>query len=466
MNDRLEVTVHDGLVTGLAPAKDLFEETLYDAHAARLHAYCWSLVGDDAPEALKDTFVAVSRLGAPRGDAVPWLYALARAACYRRGAFDHAFDSRRDSDPLMRAAAHLRAEQREVLVLSAGEWLETPQFARLLGVAPDTVRQMIQVAASQLERAVLDTLIREPMSTRHDDVIAAFEKGRLPALLAGRAPTRPPALLRAEVLAGVCRPVAEPLAASGKDTEAAVAGRASSEDRKAGGSRAGSTAAASGPLIVIDAGQRTRTTGPAGRRKKRAVEAAGLAAALAAAAGVLVAFPSADGQSTGDLAALVPGNGGSGHAIATRSGAPTGTSTAPEISGSVPFGHVTGMSPTPPPASPNGVGLPFWPGPGRGSLPIPAPGVSLPHPVPPATGGHPTPPSTPRPSTPPSTPPSDPPSTPPPSPSTPPPSTPPPSSTPAPVPSEPADPAPAPTKHPEPGPSESASESTGGSAAP
>src|SRR5262245_6428506 len=146
-------------------------ETLYDAHAPRLYAYCWSLVGDETPEALKNTFTAAVRLGRPRGDEVLWLYALARAACLRRGALERVHSDAYDPDPLRRAAAALRAEQREVLLLSAGVWLKAPDIARLLGLAPDTVRQLIQSARTRLERAVLDTLIHRPTATAgHDDI--------------------------------------------------------------------------------------------------------------------------------------------------------------------------------------------------------------------------------------------------------------------------------------------------------
>ncbi|HEX2313357.1 MAG TPA: sigma factor, partial [Thermomonospora sp.] len=108
-------------------------EALYDAHAVRLHTYCWSLVGDGADDAVRDTYVAAVQ-HPPRGDAVLWLYALARSACLDRGALDRAFApmAARHPDPMLRAAAGLRADHREVLVLSGGEWLDVPDIALLL----------------------------------------------------------------------------------------------------------------------------------------------------------------------------------------------------------------------------------------------------------------------------------------------------------------------------------------------
>src|SRR5262245_13846432 len=95
--------------------------SLYDVHAARLYSYCWSLLGEqEAAAAVADTFAAAVHQP-PRGDSVLWLYSLSRAACADRGAFTRdpgpVFDV---ADPLLRAAGGLRADHREVLLLSAG----------------------------------------------------------------------------------------------------------------------------------------------------------------------------------------------------------------------------------------------------------------------------------------------------------------------------------------------------------
>jgi DNA-directed RNA polymerase specialized sigma24 family protein len=336
----LEVTVYDGQETARPTATDpehnLLEQTLYDAHAARLYAYCWSLVGDDAPEALKDTFAAAGRLGDPRGDTLLWLYALARTACLRRGGHDPAFGRAHDPDPLRRAAGRLRASHREALVLSAGDWLDAPDIARLLGVAIDTVRQLIQTAGAQLERAVLDALMHEPMSARHDDVIAAFEKGRLPELLARRAPAQPPALLRAEILPYAGPPVtpARPL----PDTTPGTAPLPATSPQM--------------PLVVIGA-QRTATTAhSAGRRSRRIARTAGLAAAAAAAAGLFAAWPSTGGEPNGLTAAAPTPTGYSASLTST----PDHLGSDPANSVAAPFSHVPGITPPARPAWPDGAG--------------------------------------------------------------------------------------------------------------
>jgi len=168
-------------------------EALYDAHAARIYAYCWALVGDGADAATRDTFVAAMQ-HPPHGDAVLWMYALARSVCLEHGALSGAFSpggaarrAGRSPDPLLRAAARLRADHREVLLLSVGQWLDEPDIAVVLGVAPDTVRQLLHTARVRLERAVVDLLMREPGSPYDQEIITAFERGMLPRLLARRA---------------------------------------------------------------------------------------------------------------------------------------------------------------------------------------------------------------------------------------------------------------------------------------
>ncbi|WP_425549467.1 RNA polymerase sigma factor, partial [Actinomadura miaoliensis] len=225
---------------------------LYDAHAARLYAYCWSLVGDRAAaDAVTSTFVATVR-HPPRGDTVLWLYALARSACLERGALgglpDGVFQSRPPSprpaagqgDPLLRAAAGLRADHREVLLLWAGEWLEIDDIARVVGVAPDTARGLLHAARIRLERAVLDALMRAPAGTRtHLELIGAFEKGRLPQLLARRAPAQPPRELRERVLAACEAEARRPLPSVTATSPLVVIGAEAAPEPAPSGARRG-----------------------------------------------------------------------------------------------------------------------------------------------------------------------------------------------------------------------------------
>ncbi|TYK48951.1 RNA polymerase sigma factor [Actinomadura decatromicini] len=262
--------------------------SLYDAHADRLYAYCWSLLGDrDAPAAVGDAFAAAVH-HPPRGDRVLWLYSLARSACAERGAFTgpagRAAGRREEplfaaSDPLLRAAAGLRSDHREVLLLWAGEWLEPHDIALVLGIAPDTVAQLLNAARTRLERAVLDFLMRGTTEPRLD-LISAFEKGRLPQLLARRAPSGAPRELRHRVLAACEAEASRPLP----------------------------TVAAPSPLIVIGSEQgrpgRSGPDAPAGPLSKGLGAAAGLAAAAAAVVGLLASWPTS-GKGEG-AASLVP----------------------------------------------------------------------------------------------------------------------------------------------------------------
>ncbi|XRQ16919.1 RNA polymerase sigma factor [Actinomadura welshii] len=251
--------------------------SLYDAHADRLYAHCWSLVGDQlAAAAVGDAFTAAVHRP-PRGDTVLWLYSLSRSACAERGAFSGNLDGRggvlfAGSDPLLRAAGALRSDHREVLLLWAGEWLEPHDIARVLGIAPDTVLQLLEAARTRLERSVLDLLMRGTTEAQHD-LITAFEKKRLPRLLARRAPARAPGWLRDRVLEACADEAVRPLP----------------------------TVTAPSPLVVIGAdrprhghrdGERARR-GLSGGVHKGLGAAAGVAASAAAVIGLLATWPSA-----------------------------------------------------------------------------------------------------------------------------------------------------------------------------
>ncbi|XVQ12984.1 sigma factor-like helix-turn-helix DNA-binding protein [Spirillospora sp. CA-255316] len=330
--------------------------TLYDAHADRLLAHCWSLLGDEgAADAVRDAFVAAVR-HPPRGDIVLWLYALSRSACAERGAFTGTprpvFGTGRPvaADPLLRAVGELRPDHREALLLHAGEWLEVPDIARVLGIAPDTVRGLLHAARTRLERAVVDQLMHGAPGD-HRDVITAFEKGRLPHLLARRAPVRPPSWLRDRVLeaceAGATRPLTEitspsPLVVIGSEV-AAPPGR----DRT---------------------GRRTRIKGVGAM--------AGMAASVAAAAGLLVSWPSAKSDGVN---AIVPSAGNSPTGSPDPSGLVTDSGGATPERGN---GTGTGTPPEPSPATqdqrptstaPRGTGSNNGAGGGTGSEPAAPP---------------------------------------------------------------------------------------------
>jgi hypothetical protein len=203
---------------------------LYDTQAVRLHAYCWSLVGEQAASAVRDVFTAAAQpyltgRDARRREAAAtpgrlWLYLQARGECLRRGPVT----VMAGRDPLLRAAARLRADQREVLVLAAD--LPPAGVARVLGVSPDRAIQLFTIARTRLEQAVLKVLLADPATSTHEDVIGAFEKGALGPLLARRAPAPPPGL-RAAVIGTMTRHqhtplfVISPPAKANQDAEAA-----------------------------------------------------------------------------------------------------------------------------------------------------------------------------------------------------------------------------------------------------
>ncbi|WP_141577755.1 RNA polymerase sigma factor [Actinomadura sp. WMMA1423] len=414
--------------------------SLYDAHADRLYAYCWSLVGDQlAAAAVGDTFSAAVHQP-PRGDSVLWLYSLSRTACAERGAFSGrpgagAPGTRgplfADPDPLLRAAAALRSDHREVLLLSAGEWLEPHDIARVLGIAPDTVVQLLNAARTRLERAVLDILMRGTAESRLD-LISAFEKGRLPQLLARRAPAHAPGWLRDRVLAACEEEATRPLP----------------------------SVISPSPLVVIGperADRRRRAN--SGVLSKGLGAAAGVAASAAAVVGLLVSWPTAKG---GSAASLLPtASKGQTHPASTATGGvpqnPPPGLTGTERADGRSRNPVTSAYGTPPQQAGGTQGAPG--GPGGGSAPAPPATSPSNEPAsgkPPASGtpSEPeqpsTPPDDPTPTTPPDSP-SDP-ATPPDDGSTDP--TTPPTDTPTDPPSDPGGPSPSPTSNPAPQPGE------------
>ncbi|WP_433182137.1 hypothetical protein [Actinoallomurus sp. CA-150999] len=169
---------------------------LYDEHGALLYACCRRMVGDEAADAVRDTFVAAARhpAGPPSDDeSLPvWLYALARADWTRRGTPPAAAP---EAAPLERALARLRPEHREALALTAV--LETEDLARILGVARDTAEQLVRLARRRLEQAVIAVL--EAGAAADDELLTALAKGRLHTLVIR--PDDPPAALREQVLA-------------------------------------------------------------------------------------------------------------------------------------------------------------------------------------------------------------------------------------------------------------------------
>ncbi|WP_433327113.1 RNA polymerase sigma factor [Spirillospora sp. CA-294931] len=380
---------------------------LYDAHAARMYAYCWSLLGDQAAaHAVKDTFAAAVQ-HPPRGDTVLWMYALARSACAEHAHAAVSFDL---SDVPLRAAAGLRSDHREILLLWAGEWLEIADIGRVMDIAPDTARQLLEAARSRFERAVLDLLMRG--APARPDVIPAFEKGRLPRLLASRAPEAPPAWLRDQVLDSC----------AGEAAERPLTG-----------------VTAPNPLVVIAGGKPAPAAPGRGRRLAGFGAVAGIAASAAATVGLLASWPSGKG---GDGAgSLTPTSAGQ-HTPANARTTSLPTVTSPGTTGTDRATNGTSSPAEVPSEATNGDPSPTGTGPSYvpPGTPDTRPETGTPS-KPPAT----TPPPSPDPTTP--TPTTPPPTTPPPS------SEPPPSTTPTPTPTETPTSEPSPTSNPTPSPS-------------
>ncbi|WP_017570118.1 RNA polymerase sigma factor [Nocardiopsis halotolerans] len=140
-------------------------EALYDAFAPSLYRYAWSLLGDDpaqVADAVHDGLVADVALDSRRTDPAdrgPWLYALVRAACQRRG-LTHVSPYDRlatvpDEEPVARMFARLPASHRELVELNLRHALPTSAVARVLGLDPqicgELSRSAIRRAAESLD---------------------------------------------------------------------------------------------------------------------------------------------------------------------------------------------------------------------------------------------------------------------------------------------------------------------------
>lgn len=162
-------------------------EALYDAFAPALYRYAWSLLGggadpgratapaalhtasasqdtggDPVAEAVHDALVAGVVLDGERTDPAdrgPWLYALTRSACQRRG-FAHTCPYTRLATvpaeaPVARMFSRLPASHRELVELNLRHALSTGAVARVLGlddqICGELSRSAIRRAAEGLE---------------------------------------------------------------------------------------------------------------------------------------------------------------------------------------------------------------------------------------------------------------------------------------------------------------------------
>src|SRR5689334_20082840 len=172
MQDReIVAAIVAGRADGLAAA--------YDRYARALHAYCCSVLGDqaDAADAVQDTFIiAAAKLGGLRDPnrLRPWLYAVARNECHRRlrgrasaAPLDDA-DEMADSAPdigeaaeqaelrqLVRSAlAGLNPGEREIIELNLRHELDGAELAAALGVPRNQAHALASRARTQFETAL------------------------------------------------------------------------------------------------------------------------------------------------------------------------------------------------------------------------------------------------------------------------------------------------------------------------
>jgi RNA polymerase sigma-70 factor (ECF subfamily) len=154
-------------------------ERLYREHATAVLAYALRRsLPDEAADAAAETFVVAWRRfdEVTDGQALPWLYAIARRvlstqrrssrrqdAVAARVAFERGDQTAPGPDgigpPVVRALAELCQDEREVLMLTAWEELSSREAAAVLGCSPTAYRIRLHRARLRLRRALseLDT---------------------------------------------------------------------------------------------------------------------------------------------------------------------------------------------------------------------------------------------------------------------------------------------------------------------
>ncbi len=145
----------------------------YDAYAAPLYGYCRWMLRDPsyAADALRDTFAAAAvKLGTVEDASQlrAWLYATARAECYRRlgtaeADFDEAAGAGRQADGEQRAEvrrliratlAELNQDEHEVIELSIRHNLDETELATVLEVSWSQAHALASRAREHLEKTL------------------------------------------------------------------------------------------------------------------------------------------------------------------------------------------------------------------------------------------------------------------------------------------------------------------------
>jgi DNA-directed RNA polymerase specialized sigma24 family protein len=213
-------------------------EALYDAFAPALYRYAWSLLGggtdparattaapaarggghaprdtggDPVADAVHDALVAGVVLDGERADPAdrgPWLYALTRSACQRRG-FAHTCPYTRLATvpaeaPVARMFSRLPASHRELVELNLRHALSTGAVARVLGlddqICGELSRSAIRRAAEGLEGIVAH---ERPLAPGEEDPATTGWRAKVhqvSSALALLRPPGPPPALRSRVV--------------------------------------------------------------------------------------------------------------------------------------------------------------------------------------------------------------------------------------------------------------------------
>ncbi|WP_393916333.1 RNA polymerase sigma factor [Halostreptopolyspora alba] len=182
-------------------------DLLYNAYAAQLYRYCWTLVGaDSAGDAAHEAILAAVQLIDQlddHSDLRAWLFALARSACQRRGLRSTSpyvqLAARPDQHPVVEMARRLPPSHSELLELYLRHSLAPSQIARIQGLDPDITSELCRAA---VRRAADVCAERAPANDSGTESRLRASHTTVSEFLASLEPPEPPEDLRERTLHG------------------------------------------------------------------------------------------------------------------------------------------------------------------------------------------------------------------------------------------------------------------------
>lgn len=213
-------TYSDSHPSGGQPEEGLRPQALYEAFAASLYRYSWSLLGEggEGPEpdragaAVYEAFLAAVELSGELADPSEqraWMFALTRAACQRRS-FTQVSPYTRLSTvpaerPVVEMMSRLPASNRELLELQLRHGLSITQTAKVVGLDADICVELCRSAVRRAMDGLADRSVLPAWTVLAEEGGLATAKP-VAEVMALLRPPGPPPELRERVIEGCADP--------------------------------------------------------------------------------------------------------------------------------------------------------------------------------------------------------------------------------------------------------------------